>query len=107
MKKTLPQELLECAAAMPPSIDASSCWMLVSDWAETRGGALFKTKASIDWFIKQNRRELIEADALLPGRGRHGALVHSEKFSLTVLRILKRKALEKADAAAAGAGASK
>lgn len=70
-------------------------WMPLAEWVETHGGAMFGTKASVDWFVKRNRRELIEADALLPREGRAGSLVSVEKFPQVVVGIFKRRALQK------------
>ena len=73
-----------------------SGYMTIAEWFE-KGHAdpLFPNKSSIDWFIRNNRRELIETDALIPRDGRAGSLVHLEKFPQAVLGILKRRALEK------------
>jgi hypothetical protein len=73
-------------------------WMPLSQWVEEHGGAFFSTKASIEWFIKLHRLQLIEADALLPREGRAGSLVSVEKFPQAVLGILKKRALERSAA---------
>lgn len=70
-------------------------YISVSDWLDTQAGPFFETRSALDWFIRQHRRELIEADALIPREGRNGSLVSIEKFSQAVISILKRRALEK------------
>ena len=62
----------------------------------------FPTRSSLESFIKLHRRELIERGALLPGRGRMGSLVEVEKFSLAVVEIYSRQAIENDAARAAG-----
>ena len=68
----------------------------VGEWLDGRAGAFFPTRSSLDWFIKQNRRELIESGALIPREGRSGSLIQPDKFCHAVLNILRRRALEKA-----------
>ncbi len=63
--------------------------------AQGHGGPFFESKSAADWFVKRHRRELIEADALIPREGRAGSLVSLEKFPQAVVAILKRRALEK------------
>jgi hypothetical protein len=38
-------------------------------------GPFFETRSSLDWFIKRNRRELVEIGALIPREGRSGSLI--------------------------------
>lgn len=71
-------------------------YMTLTEWVDRHAGPFFETKASVDWFVKRNRRELIEADALIPREGRAGSLVSLEKFPKIVVAIFKRRALEKA-----------
>ena len=65
------------------------------EWADRYAGSVFPTRSSLDWFIKHNRRELIEAGALIPRHGRSGSLVSSEAFPRAVIEILRRRALAK------------
>jgi hypothetical protein len=67
----------------------------VGDWLDHHAGPFFETRSSLDWFLKRNRRELIEVGALLPREGRAGSLLSVEKFPQVVIAILKRRALEK------------
>jgi hypothetical protein len=80
-----------------PQQEASTLagWMPTSEWAVAHAGRFFPTKASLDWFIKQHRRELIETDALIPREGRAGSLVSIDRFPKVALAIFKRRALEK------------
>ena len=61
-------------------------------------GAFFPTRSSLDWFIKCNRRELVEVGALIPREGRAGSLIEPHKFGHAVINILRRRALEKTSA---------
>ena len=67
----------------------------VGDWLDRYAGPFFETRSSLDWFIKRNRRELVEGGALIPREGRSGSLVSLEQFPKAVIRILKRRALDK------------
>ncbi len=75
-------------------------YMQFSEWVSKHAGAVFGTKSAADWFVRQHRRELIEANALLPREGRAGSLVDIDKFPRAVIKILKRRALEKTGPAA-------
>jgi hypothetical protein len=52
------------------------------------------TRSSLEWFIKENRKELAELGALIPGKGRRASLLSNEKFPKAVIEILRRKAVE-------------
>jgi len=67
----------------------------VGDWLDRHAGPFFETRASLDWFIKRNRRELVESGALIPRDGRSGSIVSIEKFPKAVVGILRRRALNK------------
>lgn len=83
------------AQQQPAEASALAGYMTLGEWVDRHAGPFFESKSSVDWFVKRNRRELIEADALIPREGRAGSLVHLEKFPQAVLGILKRRALEK------------
>jgi hypothetical protein len=80
----------------PASSSELAKYVDVGGWLNSHAGAFFETRSSIDWFIKRNRRELIEAGALIPREGRSGSLLSIEKFPRTVIKILRRRALAKA-----------
>ncbi len=61
----------------------------IADWHSRNAGGLFPTRSSVDWFIKQHRRELIEQGVLIPGRGRAGSLVDNEQFGRVALEIIR------------------
>ena len=63
----------------------------VAEWHLAHGGALFRTRASVDWLIKKHRHELIAAGVLLPGKGRAGSLVDGERFGAVALEIVRRE----------------
>jgi hypothetical protein len=68
----------------------------VADWLDRHAGPFFDTRSALDWFIKRNRRELIERGALLPRSGRSGSLVSKSRMPVAVVDILRRRALERA-----------
>ena len=60
----------------------------LSEWHEEhirRGGVLFPTYASLQWFIRQHRSELVDAGVLLTGTGGRVNLVTPE-FGKVVYR---------------------
>ena len=67
----------------------------VGDWLDRYAGPFFETRSSLDWFLKRNRRELVEIGALIPREGRSGSLISIERFPQAVVSILKRRALGK------------
>jgi hypothetical protein len=74
-------------------------YMTVGDWLDGHAGAFFQTRSSLDWFIKRNRRELVELGALIPREGRAGSLVSRARMAAAVLAIHKRRALGEEEAA--------
>jgi hypothetical protein len=66
----------------------------VGDWLDRYAGPFFPTRSSVDWFIKRNRRELVERGALIPREGRSGSLVSIERMPQALIEILKRRALD-------------
>jgi len=68
----------------------------VGDWLDRYAGPFFETRSALDWFIKRNRRELVEIGALIPREGRSGSIVSIERFPKAVVDILRRRALERA-----------
>jgi hypothetical protein len=69
-----------------------SAFTSVGDWLDRYAGPFFNTRSSVDWFIKNNRDELIECGALIPRAGRSGSLVSKEEFPKAVITILRRRA---------------
>lgn len=74
---------------------ALGAYLTLTEWVDKHAGRVFETRSSVDWFVKQHRRELVEAGAYIPREGRAGSLVEVEKFSRAVIQILTRRALEK------------
>jgi len=82
-----------------PQSSAFDSFVVVGDWIEKHGGAaFFATRSQFDWFLKDKdvRKELIEAGALLPGRGRRETRVNVHELPKAVVAILRRRALERA-----------
>jgi len=83
--------------SLGPSVLAE--YTSVTTWLAEQGSEVFfPTKASLDWFIKRHRRELVKSGALITREGRCGSLVSRRKFSEAVVDILRRRAVEKMDA---------
>lgn len=53
------------------------------------GGLLFPTFASLEWFVRQNRNELVDSGVLIPQRGSRGSLVTPD-FDSVVLQLIQR-----------------
>jgi hypothetical protein len=68
----------------------------VGDWLDRYAGPFFSTRSSFEWFVKRNRRELVERGALITREGRSGSLVSIERMPQAVIEILKRRALDAA-----------
>jgi len=68
----------------------------VADWRERNAGPFFPSRASLDWFIKLHRSELVERGALIPGRGRGASLVEPVIFARAVVEIFSKQAREDA-----------
>jgi hypothetical protein len=61
-------------------------------WQSThaaQGGEVFKTFASLEWFVRQHRDHLITHGALIPQRGARGSMVTPE-FEKIALELLRR-----------------
>ena len=85
------------ANKMPESHELAG-YTSVADWLDHNVGPFFSTRSSLDWFIKQHRRELVERGALIPREGRSGSLLSIEKFPQAVVEILRRRALDRVSA---------
>ncbi len=59
-------------------------------WLAKRPNPIFRTMASLEWFIRQNRDELIQSGEMIVRRGSAGTLV-GPGFDAVVMRILRRK----------------
>jgi len=78
--------------------DGLTDYTSVGDRLDHHAGPFFETRSSLDWFIKRNRRELVEIGALIPREGHSGSLISVESFPKAVVDILRRRALSKAAA---------
>jgi hypothetical protein len=62
----------------------------IQDWYEfhkEQGGKVFPTFASLQWFVRQHRDSLVDAEVLIPGKGSRRTLVTAE-FGPKVYEIL-------------------
>ena len=64
-----------------------------SDWVSERGGDVFPTFASFQWFVRKHRLELVRSGQYLPRKGSAGALIGPE-LERVVLKIMSRECLE-------------
>jgi hypothetical protein len=67
--------------------------LLLCDWQEKHGGAVFPTYSSLDFFLRKHRKEMIERGALITRKGRAGTLV-APTFGKIAVEILHREALD-------------
>lgn len=61
------------------------------EYQQTRGGAVFKTWSSFEWFVRCHRDELVAAGEYIPRRGPTGALV-GPGFGRKAVEIMTRAA---------------
>jgi len=59
-------------------------------WVADRGGELFSTFSSAEWFIRLHRQRLVESGQLIIRRGSGGSLV-GPRFDAVVLQILREE----------------
>ena len=75
----------------PPDL---SQWRTARDFVESgTAGSVFRTHASLEWFVRSHRPELIERGVYIPRPGRAGSLV-SPDFGRVALDIFRREAEE-------------
>jgi hypothetical protein len=67
-----------------------SDWITAREWVTRRGGKLFSTFASLEWFVRQHRAELIRSGEYIVRRGNAGSLV-GPGFDRVVLEILRKE----------------
>jgi hypothetical protein len=53
-------------------------------------------KASLEWHLRVYGNELLKADAILPRGGRAKTLIHPQRFSDTLLALLRKQARQRA-----------
>ena len=67
-------------------------WTTLREYVESgAAGRLFPTFASVEWFVRQHRRELIALGVYVPRAGRAGSLVRPD-FGDVALDIFRREA---------------
>lgn len=62
-------------------------------WVEEFGGDIFPTFASLEWFIRKHRKELVRSGQYLPRKGSAGALV-GPRIEEVVISIITRECVE-------------
>ena len=60
------------------------------EWVSERGGDIFPTLGSLEWFIRTHRHELIRSGQLIVRRGSGGTLIGPE-FDRVALQIIQRE----------------
>jgi len=78
---------------MTPQDNGFSQYRVARTWLRDNPNPFFCSFASLEWFIRQNRKELIESGELLVRRGSVGTLI-GPGFERVVLDIMKRKSAE-------------
>jgi hypothetical protein len=64
------------------------------EWLTRTGNPVFPTRASLEWFLREHRQELIDSGEFLPGAGNRSHLL-GPKFGALVVDVLRRKASER------------
>ncbi len=67
-------------------------WCPWRKWRAERAAAVFKSDASLEWFIRRHRAEVVASGTFIPRPGRAGGLVDPIPFEQLVLDILRREA---------------
>ena len=62
-------------------------------WLEKNRGGPFCTPGSLQWFLRQHRKELVEHGALLIRLGPGGHWISGKKFEQIALQILRRESV--------------
>lgn len=70
-----------------------SDFILARRWVNEQGAGAFPSFASLEWFIRHHRAELMESGQLIGRRGSSGTLI-GPKFGDLVLDILRRESRE-------------
>jgi hypothetical protein len=68
-------------------------WCSPEEWRKERAASVFPTSASLNWFIRVNRRELVEGGVLIIGSGRAKDSVDVSRFGQVVQEIRQAKSL--------------
>jgi hypothetical protein len=70
-------------------------WLPTKAWVADKGGAIFKTFSSFEWFLRRHRSELIESGVFIPRPGPGGSLC-GPGMAAKVIEILRREAQQAA-----------
>jgi len=73
--------------------ESISDFILARRWVNEQGAGAFPSFASLEWFIRHHRAELVESRQLIVRRGSSGTLI-GPKFGDLVLDILRRESRE-------------
>lgn len=65
-------------------------WIPVRAWVADRGGKLFNTFASFEWFIRKHRPRLVKSGQFIIRKGSAGSLV-GPGFDRVVLEIMREE----------------
>lgn len=65
-------------------------YRVAREWHRENPSEIFPTWASFEWFVRQNRAELISSGEMIVRRGSVGTLIGPE-FERVVIQILRRK----------------
>lgn len=63
------------------------------EWRVECASGIFKTRASMEWFLRLHRRELAESGAFILRRGPQGNLVHKRLMAVAVQKVIQSKSL--------------
>ena len=60
-------------------------------WLEKNRGGFFNSPGSLQWFLRQHRKELVQQGALVIRLGPGGHWLHGQRFGDVALQILRRE----------------
>lgn len=66
---------------------------VAEQWRVKYAGDMFPTRASLAWFLRMNRHDLVECGALILRAGRSGNMVHRSRMVEAVQRIRRTDSL--------------
>jgi hypothetical protein len=73
---------------MKPTYEVAD-YLPAKEWITQKGGAVFKTNSSLEWFVRQHREALLASGELIPQSGPRGNLL-GPKFGQVAAELLRK-----------------
>ena len=81
--------------SQPVHVDLSD-WRTMRQWVAEKGGSIFKSYSSFEWFIRKHRAELVASGEYIPRPGASGSLC-GPGLATKVLEIIRDEAQKAED----------